>query len=213
MNVPTKETNAQKNTRLANTEKAKVEEKRVKNNLERDLRSTNRVKTSDKLSNKEREAHHKMTTEAEVDLMRTQLEKLKQLEVQYYINLNAKEEIETAKALALLQARTEAARVDTALEEAGLRREELRLLSEQARLLSEQAKIEATNRQIELAAAQTLAARTIAEQTAATAQTTADQAALAAQTLAELTAKRPTQWKLGAGQMNFSGKSSENNTM
>ena len=190
MNVPTKETNAQKHTRLAYEEKAKLEEKRVKNNLERDSRNKNRADTSSKSTRDDSSTGVMTTTEEEVNLLREQIVKLKQVEVQYYLNLDKDRDAATNRELALIQARTDAARTNIAMEEARLR-------SEEARLLSVRADIAATDRLIDLSQAQSLAAQTIATQTATTAQFTADQATAAALALAEQTAKRPTQWKLG----------------
>ena len=66
---------------------------------------------------------------------------------------------------------------------------------------------------IELEITQKLTAESLTAQTAAISQNTADQSALTAIALAEQAAKRPTQCKLGAGQLNFSGKSSDTNTI
>ena len=111
-----------RNTRLANAEKAKQEEKSKKDRLDRDLRSLNRAENRESIT-----ATTEKATQADYNLLKEQNAKLKELEVQYYANLQKEKEIETNQALALIQARAEAARVETALETAKLASEEARL--------------------------------------------------------------------------------------
>ena len=157
-------------------------------NLNVDSRNKNRAETSSISTRDDKSTSKMTTTEVEANLLREEIVKLIQVQTQYYLNVVKDKDRTANHELALIKARTEAARLKTAWEEYSF-------IYEHARL-------------IDLTQAQNLAA-----QTAVTAQFTADQAALTAIALAEQVAKRPKQWKLGADQINFSDKSSETNTI
>ena len=81
MKLPTKETNAQKHTRIANAEKAKLEEKRSKEKLERDSRTQRHTEASNLFSNTSTNTIAEMATQDEYNELKAQFEILKLLEI------------------------------------------------------------------------------------------------------------------------------------